>query len=65
VILLAIIGGLLLTWFLAGMVLAGWWAAMASDTILDRMFGLSIILGSIALWYWIIGTHINWGGLFV
>ncbi|QZE11271.1 membrane protein [Streptomyces phage Forrest] len=60
---LGILGALLVTWFLAGFFLAGIWAGMASSMWYDRLIGWLVSAGCFGLWYWIVGTHINWGGL--
>lgn len=60
---LGILGGLLVTWFLAGFFLAGAWAGIGGDRWYDRLFGWSVSIVCLLLWYWIVGTHINWGGL--
>jgi hypothetical protein len=60
---LGILGALLVTWFFAGFFLAGAWAGMASAMWYDRLVGWLVSAGCLGLWYWIVGTHINWGGL--
>ena len=62
---LGILGALLVTWFLAGFFLAGAWAGMASAEWYDRLTGCGVSIVCVGLWYWIVGTHINWGGLIV
>ncbi|QIQ63013.1 hypothetical protein SEA_MOAB_149 [Streptomyces phage Moab] len=64
-IVLAILGGILLTWFLAGVFVAGYWSALAACDLSSRMIGWVMMAGSIGVWYISIGIHINWGNLFV
>jgi len=60
---LGFLGALLVTWFIGGWLLAGVWAGMASPQWYNKLFGWSFAVLCFMVWYWIVGTHVNWGGL--
>lgn len=59
---LSILGGILVTWFLAGLALAGVWTILASDPK-DKFIGMIVIVIASVIWWFLVGTHINWDGL--
>lgn len=62
---LAFLGAAVVTWFLTGFFLVGLWAGAASSEWYDKLTGWTVSAGCVGLWYWIVGTHINWGNLIV
>lgn len=61
-IILGLLGGILVTWFLAGSVLAGVWTILASEPK-DKIVGVAVIAIASVIWWFLVGVHINWDGL--